>query len=133
MRPGLACEGVAHLQSCVANGGVLLTATDTSRFVLSIGLADSVTVGSSQKMNIVGSVVGTRLVDAASPIAYAYDEKLSAYCDNGPILSLSSIAGGRGFRRLRGHSTSRPTGRGTADDPDFTVGRPGTEAPEEDR
>jgi hypothetical protein len=131
MRPGLGWEGVAHLQSFVAKGGVLLTATDTSRFALSIGLADSVSVGTSQKMNIVGSVVGTRLVDAASPIAYGYDEKLSAYCDNGPIFSLSTIAGGRGFRRLGGHSTSRPTGRGTADDPDFTVGRPGVDAPEE--
>jgi len=75
--------------------------------------------------------VGARLVDAASPIAYGYDEKLSVYCDNGPIFSLSSIAGGRGFRRLGGHSTSRPTGRGTVDDPDFAVGRPGAEAPEE--
>jgi len=131
MRPGLGWDGVAHLQSFVARGGVLLTATDTSRFALSIGLADSVSVGTSQKMNIVGSVLGTRLVDAASPIAYGYDEKLSAYCDNGPIFTLSSIAGARGFRRLGGHSTSRPTGRGTADDPDFTVGRPGTEAPEE--
>jgi hypothetical protein len=131
MRPGLGWEGVAHMQSFVAKGGVLLTVTDTSRFALSIGLADSVSLGTSQKMNIVGSVVGTRLVDAASPIAYGYDEKLSAYCDNGPIFSLSSIAGGRGFRRLGGHSSSRPTGRGTADDPDFTVGRPGVEAPEE--
>ena len=131
MRPGLGWQGVAHLQAFVAKGGVLLTATDTSRFALSIGLADSVTVGTAQKMNIVGSVLGTRLVDAASPIAYGYDEKLSAYCDNGPIFSLSSIVGGGRFRRLGGHSASRPTGRGAADDPDFTVGRPGVEPPEE--
>jgi len=131
MRPGLGWQGVAHLQSFVAKGGVLLTATDTSRFALSIGLADSVTLGTAQKMNIVGSVLGTRVVDSTSPIAYGYDEKLSAYCDNGPIFSLSSIVGGSRFRRLGGHSTSRPTGRGTVDDPDFTVGRPGAEAPEE--
>jgi Zinc carboxypeptidase len=131
MRPGLSWQGVAHLQSFVAKGGVLLTATDTSRFALSIGLADSVTLTTGQKMNIVGSVLSTRLVDAASPIAYGYDEKLSAYCDNGPIFSLSSIVGGGRFRRLGGHSASRPTGRGTADDPDFTVGRPPAEAPEE--
>ncbi len=132
MRPGLGWDGVTHLQSFVAKGGVLLTATDTSRFALSVGLADSVSLGTSQKMSIVGSVVGMRLVDAASPIAYGYDEKLSAYCDNGPIFSLSSISSGRGFRQLGGgHSTSRPTGRGTADDPDFTVGRPGVEPPEE--
>jgi hypothetical protein len=131
MRPGLGWEGVAHLLSFVQKGGVLLTATDTSRFALSIGLADGVSVGNSQHMKIVGSVVGTRLVDGASPIAYGYDEKLSTYCDNGPIFSLSSISGARGFRRLGGQMNTRPTGRGTLDDPDFTVGRPGVEPPEE--
>jgi hypothetical protein len=131
MRPGLGWEGVAHLQAFVAKGGVLLTATDTSRFALSIGLANGVGVGTPQKMNIVGSVVGTRLVDAASPIAYGYDEKVAAYCDNGPIFSLSSIAGERRRRHLGGETKSRPTGRGTIDDPDFAVGRPGIEVPEE--
>jgi hypothetical protein len=131
MRPGLGWEGVAYLQSFVEKGGVLLTATDTSQFALSIGLADGVSVGNAQKMKIVGSVVGTRLVDAASPIAYGYDEKLSAYCNNGPIFSLSSISGGRGMRRLGAEIHTRPTGRGTVDDPDFTIGRPGVEAPED--
>jgi len=131
MRPGLGWDGVEHLQSFVQKGGVLLTATDTSRFALSIGLADGVSVGNAQKMKVVGSVVGTRLVDGASPIAYGYDEKLSAYCDNGPIFSLSSISGGRSFRRLGGPMHTRPTGRGTMDDPDFTVGRPNVEVPEE--
>jgi hypothetical protein len=131
MRPGLGWEGVRNLQSFVAKGGVLLTATDTSRFALSIGLADGVSVGNAQKMKIVGSVVGARLVDGQSPIAYGYDEKLSVYCDNGPIFSLSSISGARGGRRLGGEMHTRPTGRGTMDDPDFTIGRPGVEVPEE--
>ncbi len=131
MRPGLGWDGVEHLQSFVQKGGVLLTATDTSRFVLSIGLADGVSAANGQRMKIVGSVVGTRLVDGASPIAYGYDEKLSAYCDNGPIFSLSSVAGARGFRRLGGELHTRPTGRGTLDDPDFVVGRPDVQAPEE--
>jgi hypothetical protein len=130
IRPGLGWEGVAHLQSFVEKGGVLLTATDTSQFALSIGLADGVSVGNAQKMKIVGSVVGTRLVDAASPVAYGYDQKLSAYCNNGPIFSLSSISGGRGNRRLGAEMHTRPTGRGTVDDPDFAIGRPGAEAPE---
>src|SRR5712664_3118610 len=131
MRPGLGWDGVAHLQSFVGKGGVLLTATDTSRFALSIGLGDRVSLAASQKMSIVGSVLGTRLVDGASPIAYGYEEKVAAYCDNGPILSLSSIAGARGRRRLGPESHSRPTGRGSVSDPDFTVGRSGVEAPEE--
>ncbi len=76
-------------------------------------------------------MVGTRLVDATSPIAYGYDEKVAAYCDNGPIFSLSSIAGDRRRRHLGSGTNARPTGRGTIDDPDFTVGRPGVEVPEE--
>jgi hypothetical protein len=131
IRPGLGWEGVAHLQAFVSKGGVLLTAMDTSRFALSIGLADGVSVGTSQKMNIVGSVVGTQVVDAASPIAYGYGEKVAAYCDNGPIFSVSSIAGERRRRHLGGEMNSRPTGRGTINDQDFIVGRPGVEVPEE--
>jgi hypothetical protein len=131
MRPGLGWEGVAHLQAFVQKGGVLLTATDTSNFALAIGLANGISAHNSEKMKIVGSVVGTRLVDAASPIAYGYDEKVPAYCDNGPIFSLSSLAGARGRRRLGEGTHSRPTGRGSTDDPDFTVGRPVAELPEE--
>jgi hypothetical protein len=131
MRPGLGWEGVAHLQAFVAKGGVLLTATDTSNFALSIGMGTGVSISPSQKMNIVGSVLGARLVDAASPIAYGYAEKVAVYCDNGPIFSLSSIAGERRRRKLGNQSKSRPTGRGTMDDPDFAVGRAGVGAPEE--
>src|SRR5882762_6648078 len=93
MRPGLGWDGVAHLQSFVAKGGVLLTATDTSRFALSIGLADSVSVGTSQKMNIVGSVLGTRLVDSTSPIAYSNDLKFTAYFDNAAAISSAGTSG----------------------------------------
>ena len=131
MRPGLGWPGVARLREFVEKGGVLLTATDTSSFALAIGLAEGISAHNSEKMKIVGSVLGTRLVDTASPIAYGYDEKVSAYCDNGPIFSLSSVAGARGRRRLGEEKHARPTGRGGVDDPDFTVGRPAAELPEE--
>ncbi len=130
MRPGLGWEGVAKLQSFVQNGGVLLTATDTSQFAISIGLTNGVSASNSEKMKIVGAIVGTRLVDSVSPIAYGYDEKVSAYCDNGAIYSVTSILGSR-RRRLGPEMNSRPTGRGTKDDPDYVVGRPATEVPDE--
>jgi len=131
LRPGLGWEGVARLQEFVQKGGVLVTATDTSSLALALGFADGISAQNGNKMKIVGSVVGTRLVDEASPIAYGYDEKGAAYCDNGPIFSLSSIAGQRGRRRLGPEMRARPTGRGSLDDPDFDVGRVGVEAPEE--
>ena len=130
MRPGLGWDGVAKLQDFIAKGGVLLTATDTSEFATSIGLANGVSTSNSEKMKIVGAVVGTRLVDAASPIAYGYDEKVSAYCDNGPIFSVNSLLWSR-RRRLGQESSSRATGRGTKDEPDFVVGRPASEIPEQ--
>jgi len=131
MRLGLGWDGVAKLQNFVGKGGVLLTATDTSQFALSIGLGNGVSSASpSEKMKIVGAVVGTRLVDPASPIAYGYEEKISAYCDDGPVFSVNSLLGSR-RRRLGPETDGRPTGRGTKDDPDFVVGRPASEAPDE--
>ncbi|HUJ40694.1 MAG TPA: M14 family zinc carboxypeptidase [Candidatus Acidoferrales bacterium] len=131
IRPGLGWEGVAHLKSFVENGGVLLTVMDTAQFAASLGLEDSVSTSRSSREKIVGSVLRADLVDAASPIAYGYSDKLSVYCDDGPVFSLTSIVGARGFRRLGGESHTRPTGRGTLTDPDFTVGRPATELPAE--
>ena len=130
MRPGLGWDGVANLQAFVEKGGVLLTATDTSEFAISVGLGTGVTASTSEKMKIVGAVVGTRLVDSGSPIAYGYSEKLSAYCNNGPIFSLNSLVGSR-RRRTDPESNTRATGRGTKEEPDFVVGRAATEAPEE--
>src|SRR5690349_18674939 len=130
MRPGLGWDGLAKLQAFVQKGGVLLTATDTSRFATETGLVTGISASGSERMKIVGSIVGTRLVDAASPIAYGYDEKVSAYCDNGPIFSVTNIIGAR-RRHLGPTMTSRPTGRGTKDDPDFVVGRPASEIPDE--
>jgi hypothetical protein len=131
MRPGLGLDGVAKLQAFVEKGGLLLTATDTSQFAISAGMGSGVTASNSEKMKIVGAIVGTRLVDAGSPIAYGYSEKLSAYCDNGPIFSLNSVLGSR-RRRVAPESNTRATGRGTKDESDFVVGRAATEAaPEE--
>jgi hypothetical protein len=131
MRPGLGWDGVAQLQKYVSEGGVLLTVMDTAQFASGIGITTGVNSGEAGKLKIVGSVVGTRVVDGASPIAYGYGEKVAAYCDNGPVFSLSSIAGSRRRRRLGPEMGARPTGRGSKDDPDFAVGRLGVEAPDE--
>jgi len=131
IRPGLGWTGLAHLQDFVRRGGVLVTADDTANFATSLGLTQGVSIAPSRAMKIVGSVVRTQMVDAASPIAYGYGDKLSVYCFNGPIFNLSNFAGGRGGRRPRPEERERPTGRGTPDDPDFTPGRPTAEAPEE--
>ncbi len=131
LRPGLGWEGVAHLQEFVKRGGVLLTVMDTANFATSLGFTQGVSIAAPRQMKIIGSVLRTRIVNAASPIAYGYGENLSVYCANGPIFNLSNLAGGRGPRRLGPEQHERPTGRGTQDDADFTPGRPTVEPPEE--
>jgi len=130
MRPGLGWDGVAKLQDFVKKGGVLLTATDTAQFALSIGLTNGVSTSPADKMKIVGAIVGTRMVDSTSPIAYGYDDKVSAYCDNAPIFSVNSMLGSR-RRRLGPEGGARPTGRGTKDDPDFVIGRTPDQIPDQ--
>ena len=69
--------------------------------------------------------------DRTSPIAYGYDETLGVYFSQAPVLRVSLGLGGGGggapgggggcrWRTARG----RPSGRGTATDPDVVQGRP---------
>jgi Zinc carboxypeptidase len=132
VRPGLGWEGLEHLQNFVARGGVLVTVADTANFAASYGLLDGVSVTQAQRMRIIGTVVKTRIVDDASPIAYGYGDTLSAYCNNGPVFGVSNIAGRRGGgRRLGPEMTARPTGRGQQGEYDFTPGREFAEPPPE--
>ncbi len=130
MRPGLDLSGVANLRRFVAEGGLLVTAMDTSELAVEYGLAPGVSIAESEKLKLTGSVVRAKVVDGASPIAYGYPESPAIFSFDGPIFNLSNVAGRRGNRRFPDQK-ERATGRGTADDPDFVVGRPAVEAPEQ--
>src|SRR5258706_2556360 len=132
MRPGLGWPGVAHLQEFVRKGGVLLPVMDTADLATSSGLTPGLSIAPRQRLRIVGSVVRSKMIDSTSPIAYGYTDNLALWCDNGPIFNISSLFGARGARRLGADDGgNRPTGRGTADDPDTPQGRPGLDAPAE--
>jgi len=132
MRPGLGWTGVAHLQTFVRNGGLLLTVMDTADLAVSTGFTPGLSVAQRQRLRIVGSVVRSKMVDVTSPIAYGYADNLAIWCDNGPIFNVSSVFGGRGGRRLGpDDGGNRPTGRGTTDDADTPQGRPGVDIPAE--
>jgi Zinc carboxypeptidase len=134
MRPGLSWIGVAHLQDFVRKGGLLLTSMDTADLAVSSGFTPGLSVAPRQRLRIVGSVVRSKTIDATSPIAYGYTDNLALWCDNGPIFNISNVFGGRGGRRLGpDDGGNRPTGRGTADDPDTPQGRAGIDVPAEPR
>jgi hypothetical protein len=124
MRPGLGWQGLENLESFVAKGGVLVTVANTAEFAVQFGLTNGVTANSAKNNAVVGSLLRTKLVDETSPILYGVSDNLAVYSDDGGSFSVSSTrGGGRGFGG-GGGSNARATGRGTADDPDVTQGRP---------
>ncbi len=131
MRPGLGWTGLSNLENFVHNGGLLLTADDTSDLAVTFGLTQGVSITRSQRLKAPGTVVRSKFVDLASPIAYGYAENLSVYMSNGLVFGVSNSLGGRGAGRFGADSGERPTGRGTADDPDMPQGRAFVEPPEE--
>jgi hypothetical protein len=134
--PGLGGRAWPHLHDFVDQGGLLITATDTTSFAVQFGFAPGISTGQGQLLKVTGSVLRSKLVDPASPIAYGYADNLALFASNPPILNLSNTAGGGrggGGRSGEGDERERPTGRGTADDFDAPQGRAPAEIPEEPR
>lgn len=130
VRPGLGWSGLANMEAFVRGGGLLVTTDDTSDLAVSAGWTRGVTAQRSPRLKAPGSVLRAKVVDAASPVAYGYGEGLSVYASNPLALSVSRTLGGRP-RRAEDGEPQRPTGRGTAEDPDIPQGRPFV-APEEE-
>ena len=130
MRPGLGWAGLANLEAFLRGGGLLITTDDTSDLAVSFGWARGVGAQRSSKLKAPGTVVSSKFVDSASPVAYGYGETLSLYLSNGLLFSVSNTLGGRP-RRTDPGEPQRPTGRGTAEDPDIPQGRSFREVEEE--
>jgi hypothetical protein len=122
MRPGLGFDGLAKLQAFVKAGGVLITSGNTAEFAINYGFVNGVTSVTPPRLNVVGSLLRTKLVDDASPIAYGIIDNLAVLSDDGETYRVSATRGGGGGGG--GGGGARPTGRGTAEDGDVTQGMP---------
>ena len=136
IRPGMGDTGLANLKAFVRDGGLLVTAEDTAEFAIDVGLAPGVFVTPTDKLKIVGSVLRSRFVDRAHPVASGYgDAPLAVYSDSGLSFYVSNVAtpGGRvrGSRwggSMLAKDFERPTGRGDKQDVDVPEGRAFMEA-----
>ena len=123
MRPGLGLSGVANLQRFVEDGGLLVTARDTSVWAVEYGLARWVRVVDTSKLKSPGTIVRATVTDTKHPIAKGYDATLPLYFSGSPVFRV-------GLRDDREQPESRPSGRGGKDDPDVAQGRPFVPTPE---
>ncbi|MEI6667312.1 MAG: M14 family zinc carboxypeptidase [Acidobacteriota bacterium] len=124
MRPGLGLTGVANLETFVRKGGVLIVADDTTLLANMFGMTPGLSVQEPSRLKAPGTVMRARIVDATSPLAYGYGDGVSIYSAPGLIVGVSNLLGGRGGRGAAAGGPERPTGRGTADDPDQPQGFP---------
>jgi len=122
IRPGLGLTGLANLSTFVKNGGVLVSVENTADLAVTFGLASGVSLNQPPRLHVVGSLLRTRVVDDASPIAYGLRDSLAVYSDDGSSFSITNVLGTRGGR-FPDSSTARPTGRGTTEDVDVPQGR----------
>jgi Zinc carboxypeptidase len=123
IRPGLGWQGLHNLSAFVSNGGVLLTSENTSDFASAFGFADGVSITHPPRLHVVGSLLRTKIVDDASPLAYGIRDSLAVYSDDGTSYSISNVLGARGGRQSDSLN-ARATGRGTTEDLDIPQGRP---------
>ncbi|HEX3578152.1 MAG TPA: M14 family zinc carboxypeptidase [Thermoanaerobaculia bacterium] len=122
MRPGLGMTGVDSLTRFVEDGGLLITARDTSIWAVQYGLARWVRVIEPQKLRAPGTILLATVTDKKSPIAAGYDDTLPIYYAGAPIFQVGLTPPPA--------PESRPSGRGGKNDPDVPQGRPFVPLPE---
>jgi hypothetical protein len=122
IRGGLGLEGAANLKKFVDDGGLLIPVAASVSLPIELGITDTVRVTPTRQLQARGSVLRVNVEDAASPIAYGYDESLGVYFNQAPVLRIA-LPGA--FPEETEH-TQRTSGRGSTTDPDIPQGRPWT-------
>ncbi|HKY97161.1 MAG TPA: M14 family zinc carboxypeptidase [Gemmatimonadaceae bacterium] len=123
VRDGLTFQGVQHLSDFVTAGGVLVGVQNTAELAVISGMTVGVSMNQPANNHVVGTLLRTKIVDEASPIAYGIPDSLAVYSDAGQNFSISNLYNVRGGGRPP-DPNARPTGRGTPDDSDVPQGRP---------
>ncbi len=121
IRGGLGFEGVAHLKQFVEEGGVFIPIGPSTQLPVELGLIDSVTIKPTPQLQAEGAIFRAHVEDAKSPIAYGYDDSVGVYFNQEPVFKVSLPGGGSLPDEDQG--AKRPSGRGSATDPDIPQGR----------
>ena len=117
-------------RSSSRDGGVLLTVDDTADFAVTYGLTHGVSiVAAAAAEDRPAACCGRRSSTRRARSRTATTDNLSIYCVRRADLQREQLRARRPRRRPRrtggdGDERRRPTGRGTADDPDQPQGRP---------
>ena len=124
MRGGMGLAGVVNLQKFVHDGGLLIVVANNARIPIDYGLTSGVAIQEPRQLQARGSIFKAQFSDRRSPIAYGYDETLPIYFNQAPLFQISAQTGGGGGGGAGPATGGRPSGRGSATDPDIIQGMP---------
>jgi hypothetical protein len=124
MRGGMGLAGVVNLQKFVHDGGLFIVVANNARIPIDYGLTSGVAIQEPRQLQARGSIFNAHFSDRRSPIAYGYDETLPIYFNQAPLFQVSTQTGGGGGEGGPATGGQRPSGRGSATDPDIIQGMP---------
>ncbi len=129
IRGGMGFEGLAHLKKFIDDGGLFIPITSVAQLPIDLGMTSGISIAQTPQLQARGSIYLSSVEDRTSPIAYGYDETLGVYFSQAPVfrvsLGLGGPGGGGGLPGRGGAGAAgRPSGRGTATDPDVVQARP---------
>jgi hypothetical protein len=122
IRGGMGPEGVANLQKFVQDGGLFIPVSSSTILPIDLGITSGVSIEPTHELRAQGAIFNANVEDKGSPITYGYDDSLAIYFSQAPVFRVS-IAPGGFFFGGEGGSEGRPSGRGSATDPDIPQGR----------
>ncbi|MBI4875847.1 MAG: hypothetical protein HY822_14520 [Acidobacteria bacterium] len=129
IRGGMELQGLQNLQKFIDAGGLFITIGSNASIPIDYGLIEGVSISQTRELQARGSVLNATVADKGSPITYGYGDKFAVYFSQAPVFQVS-LSGGMGRGGPEGEApSSRPSGRGTATDPDIPQGRPYTPPP----
>ncbi|MFN2512050.1 MAG: M14 family zinc carboxypeptidase [Pyrinomonadaceae bacterium] len=124
MRGGMGLAGVMNLQKFVHDGGLFIVVANNARIPIDYGLTSGVSIQEPRQLQARGSIFNAQFSDRKSPISYGYDERLPIYFNQAPLFQVTTQTGGGGGGQGGPATGGRPSGRGSATDPDVIQAMP---------
>jgi hypothetical protein len=124
-RGGMGLEGLVNVAKFIDAGGLFVTISGNASIPIDYGLIEGISISNPSGLRARGSVLNATVSDPRSPIAYGYGDKLPVYFNQAPVFQVAAPGTGPGREAsAEAGGPARPTGRGTAADPDTPQGRP---------
>ena len=123
MRGGMGLEGVSNLKKFIQDGGLFIPVSSSTIVPIDLGITSGVSIEQTHQLRAQRAIFNANVEDKGSPITYGYDDSLAIYFSQAPVFRVSIAPSGGFFGGEGGPSEGRPSGRGSATDPDIPQGR----------